>query len=66
MIELEKGAVDMNVYLVEEVAEILRVSKRKVYEIIAQRQLKVVRIGKSIRVPRQYLDEYVKSQVEGG
>lgn len=47
------------VYKVSEVAEILQVHKETVYEIIRQNKLKCLRIGKVIRVPHLYLEEFI-------
>jgi len=43
----------------EEAAEVLGIGRTKVYSLIADGELLSVRIGKSRRVPRDALDEYI-------
>jgi len=46
-----------------EVAEILGIGRSKAYELCASNQLKVVRIGKSIRVPVEALHQWINEQM---
>lgn len=46
----------------EEVALQLRVGRTKVFEMLAAGELPVVRIGRSVRVPRRSLEEWVDAQ----
>jgi excisionase family DNA binding protein len=47
-----------------EVADELRVSPAKVYRLIASRQIPVVRVGASWRVPRAALREWIVARTE--
>ena len=52
-------AAPKRVYTVAEVAELLRVSQRTVRRLIAGGALSVVRVGKSIRIERRVVKEFV-------
>jgi excisionase family DNA binding protein len=45
---------------VNEVAELLRVSKMSVYRMIHAGELEAVRFGRNFRVPENAVDEYLK------
>ena len=45
----------------QEVSETLRVSKSTVRRMIDRRELRAVRVGSQIRVPRNWLIAYLKS-----
>jgi excisionase family DNA binding protein len=47
------------VYTVKQTAELLNVGKKAVYELISQNKLKAVRVGRSLRIPEQCMDEYM-------
>jgi excisionase family DNA binding protein len=49
-------------YTVREVADILKLSARTVYYLIATGQLRAVRVGKHIRVPHDALLELLSQQ----
>ena len=49
-----------------EVAEILGIGRSKAYELCASNQLRVVRIGKSIRVPVEALHQWMNEQMAAG
>lgn len=49
---------------VEEAAEVLRISRTRVYELIRIGQLQSVKVRGSRRIPRQALDTYVTSLIE--
>ena len=46
-----------------EVAELLGLSRSKVFEMLAAEELPVVRIGRMVRIPRQELDEWIRDRV---
>lgn len=49
-----------------EVAELLGLSRSKVFELMATEVLPVVRIGRSVRVPRAELYEWLRQRTVGG
>lgn len=49
-------------YLVEDIAEILDVSKSSAYGLVKQGHFKIVRIGTSIRISKKSFDEWLDSQ----
>ena len=51
-----------DVYRAEEVAERLRISKNTVYELIKTGQLRHVRLGAAIRVPRAAVEELLEGR----
>jgi excisionase family DNA binding protein len=50
---------------VKEVARRLNVHRATVYEIIKNGSLKAVYVGRTIRIPARYLEEYVNSLLAG-
>jgi excisionase family DNA binding protein len=52
-------------YRIDEAAELLSVSKSRVYELVRSGQLRTVKVGKSHRVPARSLDEYVSRLLRG-
>lgn len=46
---------------VEEVAELMRVSKMTVYRLLHSGELPGIRVGRSFRVPREALDTFLRS-----
>jgi excisionase family DNA binding protein len=44
---------------VEEVAWVLQIGRTKVYELIGAGELPVVRIGRSVRIPRHWLERWI-------
>lgn len=52
-------------YRVGDAAELLSVSKSRVYELIRSGQLRSVKVGKTHRVPARSLDEYVVRLLRG-
>lgn len=46
-------------YTVEEAAEVLTISRWKVFDLIRVRELRSVKIGGLRRVPRSAIDEYI-------
>lgn len=53
---------ETNIYKVPEVAEILRVNPKTVYEEIAQGHLKCIRLGRVIRIPKSYLESFINQK----
>ena len=52
-------------YRVEEAAELLSLSRDRVYQLIRSKQLRSVQVGKCRRVPARALDEYVSRLLRG-
>lgn len=52
-------------YRVGEAAELLSVSRNRIYELIRSGQLRTVQVGKSRRVPARSLDDYVTRLLRG-
>ena len=50
---------------VEEVADILYVGKNTVYSLLQSGELRAFRIGKSWRIPRFCLEEYIINKSKG-
>ena len=48
-----------------EVAELLGLSRSKVFEMLAAEDLPVLRIGRAVRVPRNDLDEWIRGRTRG-
>jgi excisionase family DNA binding protein len=55
---------DALLYTAEEAAEILKISRCKVYDLLRNRELRSVKIGGSRRIPRAALEEYVAALLE--
>jgi len=49
----------------EEVARLLSIGRTKVYELIGRGELPVVRIGRSVRIPRRALEEWIRERAAG-
>ncbi|MGG3469418.1 helix-turn-helix transcriptional regulator [Neobacillus pocheonensis] len=49
-------------YTIEEVAQLLKVSKLTVYDLIKKGELPVFRVGRQMRMDAQDLDDYIKNQ----
>lgn len=47
---------------VPEVAELLRVSRSRAYELVADGEIPAVKIGRSVRVSRKELDRWLEDQ----
>lgn len=52
------------VYNIQETAELLKISKDKVYELVRQGQIKCIRMGKAIRVPKKYIEEFINGETK--
>jgi excisionase family DNA binding protein len=57
---------DLTILTVREVAEYLRTSEAKVYRLANERRLPGVHIGKSWRVHKDLLDEWLSQCTESG
>jgi excisionase family DNA binding protein len=52
-------------HTVEETAEILNISRWKVFELIRNNELRSVKIGGLRRIPSRAIEEYVERLMEG-
>ena len=52
-------------YRIDEAAELLSISRSRVYELVRSGQIRTVKVGKSHRVPARSLDEYVARLLRG-
>jgi excisionase family DNA binding protein len=50
---------DALLFTAEEAAEVLKISRCKVYDLLRNQDLRSVKIGGSRRIPRASLEEYV-------
>ena len=48
----------------EHVAEILKIGKNALYELLASGDLKAYRNGRVWRIPRQAVEEYIRTQAK--
>lgn len=53
------------IYTVEETAEVLKISRTKVFALIRNGVLRSVKIGGSRRIPARAIEEYVNQLMEG-
>jgi excisionase family DNA binding protein len=51
--------VNIVVYTVEEAAQVLKVSRWKIFDLIRTNQLRSVKIGGLRRIPRTAIEEYI-------
>jgi excisionase family DNA binding protein len=56
--EIVKSKLD-NVFTVKEVAEILRCHANSVYQLVEQKKIKAIRIGKKIIISENALNEFI-------
>ena len=49
---------------VEEAAKILGIGRTKAFEMIARRELPIIRMGRLVRVPRAALDAWIAERTE--
>src|SRR5438067_322801 len=56
--------IDRELLRVEEVAKVLGIGRSTVFEMIARRELPVLRIGRLVRVPRSILDAWIAERTE--
>ena len=57
-------AKDIEVYTLQEVQEILQVTRRTLYNWIKDGKLKAIKAGRSWRVTRQALEEFTRTGTE--
>ena len=50
---------------VPEVAEVLRITRSRAYELVADGEIPAVKIGRSVRVNRKELDRWLEDQRYG-
>ena len=55
---------DALLFTAEEAAELLKISRCKVYDLLRNQDLRSVKIGGSRRIPRTSLEEYVARLVD--
>ena len=61
---MQRGAIHgKRVYSVDDIAELLEISKGSAYELIKQGLFNTVRIGSAIRVSKKSFDEWLDSQI---
>jgi excisionase family DNA binding protein len=56
--------VNVVVYTVEEAAQVLKISRWKVFDLIRTNQLRSVKIGGLRRIPHAAIDEYIVRLME--
>lgn len=61
-----KNAVGKRTYSVDEIRDILNISRRKAYELCGSGCFKMVRIGRTIRVSKTSFDEWLDSIEHNG
>jgi excisionase family DNA binding protein len=49
---------------VEEAARVLQISRTKVYHLMSCGELPLVRIGRSVRIPRRSLEDWIQLRTE--
>ncbi len=49
---------------VEEAAKLLGVGRTTVFAMVSARELRVVRIGRSVRIPREALEHWIREHLE--
>lgn len=54
-------AEDIKLYNLQEVADILRVSRQTIYNYVTAKRLKAVKYGKEYRVSEETLQEFIKN-----
>jgi len=57
--------VDKELFTPDEVAEMLSLSRRTVDRLIAEKKLRCNRIGRSVRVSRKSIDEFLEATKNG-
>ena len=62
MSNLEDGNAAKRVYTVEEISEILGISRSAAYELVKKDEFKSVRIGATIRISKSSFDAWLDSR----
>ena len=60
--KIQEQRADRTILTVREVAEYLRMSETKVYRLVKERRLPVVRIGKAWRFRKDLLDDWLSQR----
>jgi excisionase family DNA binding protein len=60
----KRGTVDIVVYTVEEAAQVLKISRWKIFDLIRTNQLQSVKIGGLRRIPHTAIGEYITRLLE--
>ena len=60
-----QGTAEKQVLTVRDAAAYLQVSANTVYDLVAKGELKHSRVGRAIRIPRQYCDDYLTTNTQG-
>lgn len=55
---------DARFLTVRELADLLRISRRKAYALVADGQVPSVRVGTAVRIPRAELDRQLAAEIE--
>lgn len=53
---------DLHLLTVKELAEVLRIGRSSAYELCRQNEFPVIRIGKSIRIPKKALFDWIERE----
>jgi excisionase family DNA binding protein len=56
--------IKMELLRVEEAARMLQIGRTKMYELMGAGELPVVRIGRSVRIPRRSLEDWIAAHIE--
>jgi excisionase family DNA binding protein len=59
-------SMDRELLRAEEAARVLGVGRSKVFEMLRAGELPVVRMGRSVRIPRRALIEWIEARTEPG
>ena len=51
-----------DVVTVEQLQEMLRIGRNTAYKLIADNEIKHIKIGKNIKIPKIYINEYLMKQ----
>ena len=62
-LERKQGAFDKSTYTVDEIQDILSISKPSAYNLVKQGLFRSVRIGGSIRISKKSFDEWLDGQL---
>ena len=49
-------------YTIEQVAEILQVNERVVYNLVHTGELRAIRVGRQFRIPQEVLDAFMRGE----
>lgn len=63
---VEVAPIDRELLRAEEVARVLGIGRSKVFEMLRAGELPVIRLGRSVRIPRRALAEWIEQRTEQG